>query len=126
MTDEYSAIKEAVYYYLDGVKKLDYDYLCLGWHESCQMMGKDKDGNLVTYQRNFWMDTFSKSQNSQVKRDAFIASIDYFQDVANVKVITRNSTETDQFAFVDYLNLMKIQGKWQIMNKIYTVDRKIA
>jgi hypothetical protein len=122
-TDEYSAIKETISYYLDGVEKLDFDYLCKGWNESCQMMGKDKDGNLVTYQRNFWIDAFSKSQNSQVTRNAFIASIDYFQDVGNVKVITKVTTENDQYAFVDYLNLIIIQGKWQIMNKVYTVDR---
>jgi len=45
-----------------------------------------------------------------------IAAIDIIGNIANVKVELDNWTG---FRFTDFLNLLKIDGQWQVMNKVF-------
>ena len=48
-----------------------------------------------------------------------IAGIDSTGDAAIVKTVLR----FPKFQFTDYLSLLKLDGAWIIVNKIYTVDQ---
>ena len=47
-----------------------------------------------------------------------IAGVDRTGDTAVVKTVLK----FPEFQFTDYLSLLKIEGEWIIVNKIYTAD----
>ncbi|HSR50857.1 MAG TPA: nuclear transport factor 2 family protein [Acidobacteriota bacterium] len=53
-------------------------------------------------------------------RKARIASIDIMGNAAQAKL----ELESDDYTIVDYMNLLKIEGEWKIVNKIFHFEPK--
>jgi hypothetical protein len=119
-------VKEAVNYYADGAIKRDFEYLAKSWHEKCQMIGLNQQSELAIYDLNFWKEGLAKPIASDVKRTSEILSIDIHGVAASAKVKTIVDSSESEIIFIDYLNLLKIDGKWWIVNKIWdtTVNPK--
>jgi hypothetical protein len=47
-------------------------------------------------------------------------TVEVSRDIASVKVVE----EYPQSRYIDYLSLVKFDGAWRIVNKIYTSERK--
>ena len=59
---------------------------------------------------------FTGSAGKEEQGTLRIAALDITDNAASVKVI-----ETyPKSIYVDYLNLLRLQGEWRIVNKIYT------
>ena len=60
---------------------------------------------------------FAGSAGKEEAGDLRIASVDITDNAASVKVV-----ETyPKSVYVDYLNLLRLNGKWIVVNKIYTI-----
>jgi Putative lumazine-binding len=82
-----------------------------------------KDGKLASLTRDEFTARFSgKPADDEAKRKRRIASIDIAGDAALAKV----ELDYPDVRFVDYLSLLKLDGKWVVVNKIFHADRRAA
>ena len=125
MTNERKAIEEAVQTYLDGLYEGDAQKLARVFHETSALTG-DIDGKLTIVPRDQWLDAVKnrpspKSQN--LSRHDEILEIDIAgPTTAFVKV---KCAIPPRF-FTDYLSFLKIDGRWQVAQKIYAAETREA
>ena len=65
-----------------------------------------------------WYKGFEASAGKEEKGDLRIVSVDVTGNAASVKVLEAY----DNAIYTDYLSLLKWNGEWKIVNKIYTVE----
>ena len=115
MSDE-QAISAVVHLYVDGMAFANEGALRKAFHPDAAIIG-NYQGALEWMMRDGFikaiLDTGAAPPGTQPEMD--VQMIDITGDAATVKVI-------DSFAgerFSDYLSLVKIDGRWLIVNKIY-------
>jgi hypothetical protein len=52
--------------------------------------------------------------------DLHIAALEVSGDIASVKVVE----DYPRSRYIDYLSLVRFDGAWRIVNKVYTAERK--
>ncbi|NHJ41262.1 MAG: nuclear transport factor 2 family protein [Asgard group archaeon] len=123
--NELAKVKEAVNYYADGAIKRDADYIAKAWHPDCKMFGLNQEGKLAINDINFWKEGLKKPiEDPEYKRTSEILEVDIAGTAASAKVKTVVDSSKGKIIFIDYLNLLKIDDKWWIVNKIFDATRK--
>jgi len=118
--EELSKVEEAVNYYIQGTIKRDFDILAKAWHDAAKMFGLDKENKLVIYDKDFWKNSLAKKiDDPKYKRTSEILGLDIVGTIASAKVQTVVEHSKGSVVYMDLLNLLKINDKWQIVNKIY-------
>lgn len=79
-----------------------------------------KDGQLGELTQSQWYAMFTASAGQEEKGDLRITSVDITDNAASVKV----SEDYPNSVYIDYLSLLKFNGEWKIVNKIYTSQQK--
>lgn len=110
-------VKQTVTYYLDGGTNNDYEVLQKAFHKNATMKfirGEEyKEVNVLEY--------FKKAMKPGPKqnRKTRIASIDITGNAAQAKIelIYPNAS------FIDYMNILKVDGEWKIVNKIFSKQK---
>ena len=106
-------IEKTVTYYLDGGTNNDFDTLKKAFHENASMKYITSDGykevNALTFFKNVM------KPGPKQNRKTSIVSIDIMGNAANAKL----KIEYPTFYFTDYMNLLKIDGEWKIVGKIF-------
>ncbi len=116
-------VKETIMCYVDGTIERDFNILEKGWHPECRMFGINHEGNLAIATIDFWKENFAKPiTDPNFKRSSKIIHIDLTGTAASAKVETVINTTDNTITFMDYLNLLKINDKWFIINKIYNTQ----
>ncbi|MBW2623923.1 MAG: nuclear transport factor 2 family protein [Deltaproteobacteria bacterium] len=120
MTDnatDLQRIRETVQLYFDGMYHSDVEKLKNAFHASAALMGYH-DGNLAHIPLENWLEMVAArpapAKNNE-EYDMKLVSMDVTENVAVVKV-------RDLYMglwFTDYLSLLKIEGDWVIVNKIF-------
>ena len=115
---DYQLVAQTVNYYLEGGTNNDYATLKKAFHETATMKFIGKEG----YREVNALEFFSKMDASKPKqnRKTRIANITISGHAANARL----EIEYPTFTFIDYMNLLKIDGEWKIVNKIFY--RKMA
>ena len=110
------AIRSVVNTYLHGLKFNDVPSLRSAFWPDAKLLFVKRDGSLGQLSQAEWYSMFTASAGKEEEGELRIASIDVTDDAASVKVI-----ETyPRSIYVDYLNLLRINNRWTIVNKIYT------
>jgi hypothetical protein len=111
------AIRAVVGAYLHGLKFNDVPSLRSAfWPDAKLLFVNHRDGSLGQLSQEQWYRMFAGSAGKEEEGDLRIESVDITDDAASVKVI-----ETyPRSIYVDYLNLLRLNGKWIVVNKIYT------
>ena len=122
-TTERSAIEASIQTYFDGLYEGDADKLASVFHETSALTW-EQDGQVTVLARDAWLDAVrtrpsAKSRNL-VRDDAILMLDQSGPATAFVKV----KCQIPPRYFHDYLNLLKIDGKWIIVQKIYTVETR--
>ena len=106
--------------YLYGLKHNDVDSLRAAFWPEARLLFVRRDGSLGELTQPDWYRQFAPSAGKEEEGDLVIASVETTRDVAAVKVV-----ETyPRSIYVDYLNLVKVAGRWRIVNKVYTSYRR--
>jgi putative lumazine-binding protein len=115
---EAAAVREAVQHYLHGLKFNDVDSLKLAFYPEAKLFWVKKDKQLGQLTQEQWYKGFAPSAGKEEKGDLQIAAVDITGNAASVKVIEiyENSKYTD------YLSLLKLDGGWKIVGKIYVAE----
>lgn len=114
-----SAVRSVVERYLHGLKFNDTIALRDAFWPETRLFFVGKDGQIAQLTQPKWYGMFAGNIGKEEKGDLRITSVDVTNDVASVKVVE----DYPGSRYTDYLNLLRINGRWWIVNKIYTMER---
>lgn len=111
---EYDVIADVVQHYIDGAKSGKGDDMKPAFHEDATVFGYvGADLFAGPIKKLFaWNDDNGAATGLQVR----IASIDVVGTVATVRIELDNWTG---YRFTDMFTLLKVDGEWKIMNKVF-------
>jgi len=113
---EQASVRAVVERYLHGLKFNDVKSLQTAFRPDARLLFVRRDGTLGQLTQPEWYAGFTSSAGKDEEGQLGITAVDVTGDAASVKVV-----ETyPKSIYVDYLNLLKAGGEWQIVNKIYT------
>ena len=110
---DYELVAKTVNYYLDGGTNNDFETLKKAFHETATMKYITNDGYKEVNALDFFsgMDASKPKQNRKTR----IEDITISGHAANARL----EIEYPTFTFIDFMNLLKIEGEWKIVNKIF-------
>src|SRR5690348_9628432 len=118
MVDDRAAIEAAVQTYLDGLYEGDADKLAEVFHETSSLTWEE-DGTLVLLTRDQWLKAVRGRPSAKARgleRHDKILQID--QATPTMAFVKLNCAIPPRY-FTDFLSLLKIQGQWQIAQKVF-------
>jgi hypothetical protein len=115
--EDEAAVRATVEHYLHGLKHNDVDSLKLAFYPEAKLffVKKDQLGQLTQEQ---WYKGFVSSAGQEEKGDLQITAVDITGNAASVKVVE----VYERSKYTDYLSLLKFEGGWKIVNKIYVAE----
>ncbi len=118
--EEDKAIRATVQQYFDGIIQYDEQALRTAFHPDAAVIGTKDDGALDWQAFQNWVLYTRGDAPDPTGRINRILSIDISGNAAVVK------TELDwpRVRYIDYLSLMKIDGEWKIVNKIWHREKR--
>jgi hypothetical protein len=118
--DEQGA-RAAVEHYLKGHATGDPKEFAAAFHEQARLFWVDPQGKLMTRTSADYIAAASgKPAADEAKRNRRIVSIDVTRTAGVAKV----ELDYPSVHFIDYLALLKIDGEWKVINKIFTAERR--
>jgi len=111
--EEKAAITTAVGYYLDGGTNNDFETLKKAFHDTATMK-YIRDGKYVEVNAIEFFGGVMKPGPAQ-DRKTKVLYVDYTGNAAQAKL----EIEYPTFYFYDYMNLVKIDGEWKVVSKIF-------
>lgn len=125
MSDERKAIEETIKTYFDGLYEGDTGKLATAFHPTSALTW-EHEGGVRVLPREQWLAAIgsrSSPQSQGLERGDEIVSIDQCSPTtAFVKV----KCQIPPRYFTDYLNLLKVDGRWQVVQKIYAAETRAA
>jgi hypothetical protein len=122
-SDDRKAIEQTVQTYLDGLYEGDADKLGSVFHDTSALT-YEQDGKLVVLSREQWLKAVRerpKPKDRGLPRDDVILMVDQSgPTTAFVKV----KCQIPPRFFTDYLNLLKIDGRWVVAQKVFATEVK--
>ena len=113
-------VRSVVESYLHGLKFNDVESLKKAFWPDAKLFFVKRDGTLGQLTQEQWYKGFEGSAGKEEKGDLHITAVDITDNAASVKVQEDYPTSI----YIDYLSLLKFNGEWRIVNKIYTSQRK--
>lgn len=117
---EEAAVRQAVESYLHGLKFNDVESLKKAFWPDAKLFFVKADGKLGQLTQSQWYEGFAASAGKEEKGDLKITAVDITGNAASVKV----EEDYPGSVYIDYLSLLKFDGEWKIVNKIYTSRQK--
>lgn len=113
---EYNAIVEVINKYNEGGAKANSALMKPAFNEKATIFGVDGDGKLAGGPIQGLYDTIDTAFRPSPDARAAIVRIDIVGTAASARVDTDNISG---FRFTDFFNLLKVEGKWTVVSKIY-------
>ncbi|AWM95170.1 hypothetical protein DJ564_16315 [Pseudomonas sp. 31-12] len=112
---EYNAIVDVLSQYNEGGAKADSALMKPAFNEQATMFGVDGDKLVGGAIQNLY-EVIDNVFRPSPEAKAAIVRIDIVGTAASARVDTDN---VSGFRFTDFFNLLKVEGKWTIVSKIY-------
>ncbi len=113
---EYDVIAKVVQHYIDGARSGKGDDMKPAFHEDATVFGYVGADLFAGPIQNLF--AWNDDNGPATELDDRIASIDVTGTVATVRLELENWTG---FRFTDLFTLLKVDGDWKIMNKVFHV-----
>lgn len=114
--EECNAIREVLSKYNEGCAKADSSILKSSFDEQATIFGLDSEGNRIGGHIQWMYDALDNNLQPSPNAQAAVARIEIVGNAASARV------DTDDLVgarFTDFFNLLKIEGKWTVMSKVY-------
>ena len=111
-SEEGDAVKQTLNYYLEGGTNNDFETLKKAFHEDATMK-YIRDGYTAVNALEFFGSRMKPGPAQN--RTCEIVYLDVSGDAAHARL----EIKYEKFMFVDYMNLLKINGEWKIVSKIF-------
>lgn len=117
---EEDAVREAAGHYLKGHATGDPEEFRKAFHPDAKLFWI-KDGALATRtSAEYIAGATGKPADDEASRRRRIVSVDIDGDAAMVKI----ELDYPKAHFIDYLSMLKVDGTWRIVNKIFHIEPK--
>lgn len=109
---DYQLVEQTLNYYLEGGSDNDFQTLKKAFHDTATMKYITEEG----YKEVNALEFFSGIKpGARQNRENRIADITISGHAANARL----EIEYPDFTFIDYMNLLKVDGEWKIVSKIF-------
>jgi hypothetical protein len=112
-------VRTVVEAYLHGLKFNDVPSLRQAFWPEAKLYFVKRDGTLGQLTQEQWYAGFAGSAGKEEPGDLSIAALEITRDIAQVKVVENYPGSR----YTDYLSLVRFDGVWRIVNKVYTAER---
>ena len=112
------AIRQAVQYYFDGSRNADSATMRKGFATEVAHMLFVREGKIVDVPIPQFLDRIGAGRTPQFRPDSNarrVVSVDFAGNAGIAKL----ETVTPDLVVVDYMALLKVDGQWKIVNKIF-------
>jgi hypothetical protein len=113
---DYNAIVDVLNQYNEGGKQAKSSIMKPAFSEQATIFGVDADNALVGGPIQGLFDTIDTAFRPSPEARAAIARIDIVGTAASARVDT---DDISGFRFTDFFNLLKVEGRWTVVSKIY-------
>ena len=113
-----AAVRAVVERYLHGLKFNDTTSLREAFWPDARLFYVKPDSQLGQWTQASWYASFAGNVGHEEQGALRIAALEVTRDIAMVKVIE----EYPRSRYIDYLSLLRVRGRWWIVNKIYTAE----
>lgn len=113
---DYNAIVEVLNQYNEGGKQADSSIMQPAFNAQATIFGVDADDTLVGGPIQGLFDTIDTAFRPSPEARAAIARIEIVGTAASARVDT---DDISGYRFTDFFNLLKVQGRWTVVSKIY-------
>jgi len=114
--NDYNAITEVLRQYNEGGKQASSSIMKPAFSEQATIFGVTADGQLTGGAIQGLFDTIDTAFRPSPEAQAVIARIDIAGSAASARIDTN---DISGFCFTDFFNLLKVDGKWSVVSKIY-------
>lgn len=122
-SNDCQAIEQMAQTYLDGLYEGDADKLASVFHDT-SVLTYEQDGKLVVLPREQWLKMVRerpKPKDKGLPRDDVILMID---QSGPTTAFVKLKCQIPPRYFTDYLNLLKIDGRWVVAQKVFATVTK--
>ena len=113
---EYNAILEVLNKYNQGGAKADSDIMKPAFSDKATMFSADGEGKLAGGPIQVLFDTIDNGFKPSPEAKSAIIRVDIVGSAASARVDT---DDLSGYRFTDFFHLLKIEGKWTIVSKIF-------
>jgi hypothetical protein len=121
MTADTKAITETVQLYLDGLYEGDADKIAKAFHPTSSL-ASEENGALTQLPRTQWLERVRSRKSAKAQglpRHDEILQVD--QSSPTTAFVKLKCAIPPRF-FTDYLLLLKVEGRWQVAQKVFTTE----
>lgn len=122
-SNDRQAIEQMAQTYLDGLYEGDADKLASVFHDT-SVLTYEQDGKLVVLPREQWLKMVRerpKPKDKGLPRDDVILLID---QSGPTTAFVKLKCQIPPRYFTDYLNLLKVDGRWVVAQKVFATVTK--
>ena len=113
---DYQAIVEVLNKYNEGGKQAQSSIMKPAFNEKATMFGVDADGKLTGGPIQTLFDGIDTAFRPSPEAQGAIVNVDIVGTAASARIDTN---DVSGFCFTDFFNLLKVDGKWTVVSKIY-------
>ena len=113
---EYKAIVEVLNKYNDGCKQAKSSIMKPAFSDQATIFGVDADGKLTGGAIQNLFDGIDSAFRPSPEAQGAIVNVDIVGTAASARIDTN---DVSGFCFTDFFNLLKVDGKWTVVSKIY-------
>jgi hypothetical protein len=126
ISDDRTLIESVIQTYLDGLYESDADKLARAFHPTSALTTITADGTLDILPRDAWLDwirTRQSPKNRGLERSDQVLTIDI---VGPTMAFVKLKCAIPPRFFTDQLSLLRIDGRWQVAQKVYMTEVREA
>jgi len=121
MTDEAAAIRTAAQTYLDGLYEGDADKLASVFHPTSALTWEE-NGVLTPLPRDQWLDAVRNRPSAKARGLARQDEILQIDQASPTMAFVKLKCAIPPRFFTDHLSFLKVEGKWQIAQKVFATE----
>ncbi|MDR2265362.1 MAG: nuclear transport factor 2 family protein [Enterobacter asburiae] len=113
---DYNAIIAVLNQYIEGGKEAKSELMKPAFSDQATIFGVDADGNLTGGPIQGLFDIIDTAFRPSPEAQAAIVHVEIVGTAASARIDTDNISG---FRFTDFFNLLKVNGHWTVVSKIY-------
>lgn len=118
---EEAKVREVIALYFRAHETGNGSFIQQIFHPELKMMGVRNDSLVVRSAEQYWSGFSGRAAADEAARRRWIDRVEVFGHAANVRVVLDYPTVT----YVDFFALLKIDGEWKIVSKVYATEAKV-